>query len=355
MRARLVLLAALAVVCGCIPDDWHYPSSDAATPDVPVTPDASAGDVPTPPDDTPATCNPPRGMCRGVCVDFTTDPANCGTCGRACAAGQVCAASQCSLPAGAPCTMPAPLGGNDPVCGDMQCFPAASPGGGVCTRDCANDASQSVEQSTCGGVGTTCLTGAIPGEGQPSASSCTASCDARGTTPATGGCRAGMVCTGYWYVRGGVPDALGCAPFCTANEHCPTGTLCNARTGRCTADGVVATRPPDGSPCNPNSDEAQCRGICFGGIDRDSSHGICGSFINLILTASCPDGSSYAPHGPAGGGDNLAICYFKNCMHNRECASPLVCRYPEDGAGRVMTAAPRICNFPTVAQPAGTL
>jgi hypothetical protein len=33
--------------------------------------------------------------CGNVCVDTTTDPANCGACGTACATGQTCVASQC--------------------------------------------------------------------------------------------------------------------------------------------------------------------------------------------------------------------------------------------------------------------
>jgi hypothetical protein len=33
--------------------------------------------------------------CAGTCVDFITDRANCGSCGAACATGQVCVGGAC--------------------------------------------------------------------------------------------------------------------------------------------------------------------------------------------------------------------------------------------------------------------
>ncbi len=44
----------------------------------------------------------------GTCANTQTDPANCGRCGGACAAGQVCVAGECRAPAFtgiAPCTV----------------------------------------------------------------------------------------------------------------------------------------------------------------------------------------------------------------------------------------------------------
>jgi hypothetical protein len=38
----------------------------------------------------PPSCSPSQTNCNGVCVDLTSDEANCGACGRACAAGDVC-------------------------------------------------------------------------------------------------------------------------------------------------------------------------------------------------------------------------------------------------------------------------
>jgi hypothetical protein len=43
-------------------------------------------------------------VCNGVCVDLAVDAANCGTCGTACAATQVCRDSTCTCPLGTgPC------------------------------------------------------------------------------------------------------------------------------------------------------------------------------------------------------------------------------------------------------------
>ncbi len=51
--------------------------------------------------DAPPACVPPRAVCAAICVDITTDPLNCGVCGRMCPAGPAnsqpaCAASVCA-------------------------------------------------------------------------------------------------------------------------------------------------------------------------------------------------------------------------------------------------------------------
>lgn len=45
-----------------------------------------------------AVCPSPRQNCAGVCVDFSTDPSNCGSCGRACRAGALCSEWSCEFP-----------------------------------------------------------------------------------------------------------------------------------------------------------------------------------------------------------------------------------------------------------------
>lgn len=45
---------------------------------------------------------PPAHMCNGVCVDFQTDPANCGGCGNACKANESCEGGAC-VPGGSAC------------------------------------------------------------------------------------------------------------------------------------------------------------------------------------------------------------------------------------------------------------
>ena len=43
-------------------------------------------------------CAPNQSKCTGVCVDLSSDPLNCGTCGTACFATQVCSSGQCVCP-----------------------------------------------------------------------------------------------------------------------------------------------------------------------------------------------------------------------------------------------------------------
>ena len=46
-------------------------------------------------------CPGAQQACNGACVNLSTDPANCGTCGRMCADGQKCSASDCVASCGA--------------------------------------------------------------------------------------------------------------------------------------------------------------------------------------------------------------------------------------------------------------
>src|SRR5262245_21767397 len=45
--------------------------------------------------DAGVTCPPNLADCGGVCVDRTSDPANCGACAKACAEGEVCVNTAC--------------------------------------------------------------------------------------------------------------------------------------------------------------------------------------------------------------------------------------------------------------------
>ena len=267
--------------------------------------------------------------------------------------------------AGRACTMPDPMGGMDPACGDtLVCIPTGA--GPMCSGTCENDASQANERTACGGTGSTCLT---QGDGDTANSICTASCRVAAMTVATGACRAGQVCTGWWYTHAGArPDATGCFPFCSTNTDCGTGAtgmVCNARTGACGMTAVDMTRLPDGSPCNPmmrvtppgemTARNIQCRGICFSTSSARPTQGICGSFINTRIATACPDDpDALEPRAPQGA-DNLAICIFRGCTTNADCRSPHICRFPEDAMNMPATDNPTTCDYPTTAQPTGVV
>lgn len=75
-------------------------------------------------------CPSGQAMCSGVCVTLAGDPKNCGACGHACATGEVCAAGQCAT----------------------QCPAGQANCGGICI-DTATD------PANCGACGTACPTG----------------------------------------------------------------------------------------------------------------------------------------------------------------------------------------------------
>ncbi|MFO0648321.1 MAG: hypothetical protein U0326_18925 [Polyangiales bacterium] len=309
-------------------------------------------------------CTSPRVMCGSSCVDLSTDATNCGVCGFRCATGQTCSAGVCrtgtttTSRAGAACTNPDPMGGVDPACGTGSLVCVDTQSTPICTNVCDNNASQTNEQAQCEGAGSTCLT---VGDGTTAQSLCTAAC-----RPSSGAsaCRSGFVCTGWWFTHAmGTPDSTGCYGFCTSNSQCTGGMLCNSRTGDCGTTGVVTSRLPDGSPCNPTITvtvpgettprNVQCRGICFR-TDSTSTHGICGSMMNQAVSTSCPDDpTNVLPRAPTGGTDNLAICIWRNCTRNSNCTSPHICRYPEDSSGTAITTLDRTCDYPTASQSTG--
>ncbi len=267
--------------------------------------------------------------------------------------------------AGAACTMPDPMGGMDPACGDsLLCIPSGTTP--ICSGQCENDTSQAMERASCGGAGSTCLTQGDP----PQANSiCTSSCRPAAMTVATGACRAGFICTGWWYTHAGAtPDSPGCFPFCSQNSDCGMGApgmVCNARTGSCGMTAVDTTRLPDGAPCNPMTTvmvpgetrprNIQCRGICFGTSSTARTNGICGSLINTRVATGCPDDpDTIAPLARAGA-DNLAICIFRQCNTNADCRSPHICRYPEDAMGTPATEQQTTCDYPTAMQRTGVV
>jgi hypothetical protein len=225
-----------------------------------------------------------------------------------------------SSPAGGPCVA-------DSDCRTGLACDTSVPGG-LCTANCRNSISQTTEQAQCGGTGSTCVTSGDPPD---ESSFCAQGCRA-GPAP---GCRPGHVCTGFWASHAmGRPDTAACVPFCFTNADCVPTEVCNVRTGSCGARGSSPTALADGQPCGIPAMGAPspCRGVCFR-VTSGGTLGVCGSLIDLALTAGCPDGPSVRPLSSPG--DNLGYCVFRDCSATNCCPAGLVC----EGSGGVGTCS----------------
>jgi hypothetical protein len=166
-----------------------------------------------------------------------------------------------------------------------------------------------------------------------------------------------MLCTGFSLFVA-TPDTFGCYPHCASNSQCASGLVCDVRAGTCGMRAANLTGLADGSACNPsitqtvpgeaNPRNVQCRGRCVRVSNTSMTQGICGSYINLATTTTCPDPNTL-PLGETG--DDLGLCLFRTCTRSAECTTGTICIYLEDATGTPDTTGPRICNYPTRAQP----
>jgi len=72
-------------------------------------------------------CAPPNLVCAGACIDVTSDPVNCGVCGKICGAGEVCDKGTCTS------TCTAPLVSCGGACVDLKTDPTHC---GTCATKC---------------------------------------------------------------------------------------------------------------------------------------------------------------------------------------------------------------------------
>ncbi len=147
--------------------------------------------------------------CGGTCVVTNNDPANCGACGNACAAGEVCSAGACSA---------------------TGCGPGTTDCGGICTAT-------RVDPMNCGGCGIACSEGQLCNEG-----SCATACGA-GTEDCGGMC----VSTAF-----DPNNCGGCGVACADGEVCndgACGVTCSGGTTNC-----------DGACVDTNSNVNHCGG-----------------------------------------------------------------------------------------------
>ena len=177
----------------------------------------STGNNFTPVDSGGGGCNGGTTACGSACADTSKDRDNCGACGKACAAGEVCTQGKCAL---------------DCVGGTTKC--------GTACVDTNNDPSNC---GTCGKIcasGETCKTGTCTPTCTGSTTSCTGGCFDLNNDPSHCG-TCSTVC----------PTPLNSVPICVAKS---CSSIC--ATGFLDCDGGVA-----GCETNGQTDDNNC-GIC---------------------------------------------------------------------------------------------
>lgn len=197
-------------------------------------------------------CKPPKRKCGKRCVTVLTDAANCGSCGRACAAGEVCSGGACQIPC--PAGQKACAGRCIPATG--CCTNAECTGGDRCTvAACIDDTCRVLSKEE----GTSCTT--FSGNG--------------------GECR-GPNCIG----------CLGRRSNCTSNLDC-CGT---------TSNGIICSSNQHGTSIACQDDSPRCCG--FAGST-------CASQCDCCQGSDCFRGTCCRAIGSACG--NNAHCCSGNC------------------------------------------
>ena len=175
---------------------------------------------------------PPKSLCAGACVDFATDPKNCGSCGSPCGAGQACQAGKCQCSLGVAC-------------------------GNKCV-DTSNDA------QNCGGCNNPCPSGVACKLGK---------CACPGTETACG-----AQCV----------DTLSNPSHCgTCTNVCSTGVCTQGKCGTCPVVDLFLLQDLSGSMLDP---------IVAGSVDKRTaaSQGI-KAFLAQPATAAVEIGIGYFP------------------------------------------------------------
>ncbi len=219
--------------------------------------------------------------CNHRCVDPGIDPANCGTCGRGCDAGEACLVGTCEQ---TDCSKAS--GGFTP------CF--LDGGGGLCCGGQCTDVAR--DPSNCGSCRAAC----------PTDSSCDGSCLA---------------------ADGGAPDA-GCAGGCPAGTACVTGenicrpTTCgpNDTNGPCVLEDAGALTTDfglccDGACINAENDPSNCASCGLAcGADGECAGGFCTSAgLSPISCAGRSNGDACF-FGVSGAGPSTGMCCGQRCV-----------------------------------------
>ncbi len=229
------MAALTALGCGGPEGSTDVPRVDVPgvnrdVPNAPIDRPNPIIDMPTPENDTPDPVDVPTGgdtgacaqtMCGADCVDLQTSLTNCGQCGTACAAGQVCTAGVCGM--------------NMMMCpaGEMNCS-------GVCVN-------LQTSAANCGMCGRSC----------PMGQNCAAGVCAGAIMCPAGQMMCGMACAD---LQTDPTNCGGCGAACNAGEMCTAG--------RCVAQRAMC--PAGQTDCTPMAPAPTC-------VDTQSSSANCGA------------------------------------------------------------------------------
>lgn len=341
-RGPWLLVGLWCLVSACQGNERPAQRPDAgsrpvATPPTPPPPPPPPSPPPTPPTDADAEVTPDAGpcpglVCEGRCVEPRTNPAHCGRCGRACAAGATCVDGNCR-PASRPdaavvcatgesrCGEYCVVLATDPLhCGRCrnQCGEGRVCAAGTCVsnvsavRD-AGPAHCTSGQVQCGGYCARLSNDPLH----------CGRCDIR--CPESQTCISGRCVTSGGGDGGSAPTAgcpaprTQCGPYCTdmgtdpfncgrCGGRCPTGQVC--ASGRC-ATGESGSRP-DAVPAAPcTAPRVACGAYCVTLANDPLNCGQCGTHCptGRVCTAGrCappgtsgrpPPGTPRVPTGPA--------------------------------------------------------
>jgi hypothetical protein len=272
------------------------------------------------PTDSPR-CPASQADCSGTCASLNSDNANCGACGNACPAGNVCSNGSCQLSCQqglddcsgtcanlmsdtANCGACGTACAAGEVCSNGQCALSCQQGLDDCSGTCANLMS---DNANCGACGTVCSAGEVCSNGQ-----CALSCQ-QGLTDCNG------VCTNLLTDNA---DCGQCGTVCSAGNVCSSGTCAlSCQAGLTNCNGTCDNLMTDIANCGGCGDVCPAGNVCSGGVCAvscqqgltscsgtctnltfdPSNCGTCGTTCGVsqaCVAGTCVDEALYAPVGP---------------------------------------------------------